>query len=745
MNTPGDMKLSTDIDIYPIRQQALTAEWSLYKPATESTLNVIRQRNQSGKATFLLASQPVFAESAQAAFLLSEYIAVVRQKGAKQTYKSFFCNSRIEALHGAIKIARHNARLARSASGGTVLVYDRDGFYKDLFDPLSQGPQTALAPGVFFYDGLPGVLMHLSKERISSIAAVVVGLYDDFPMQQLQEMQDRCREKRTILIIDASSHGADGVTESALKLLSDPPEVVIWGEGLTGHQVPFGAFSVLDALYKPWATVATCFVHSSTYGGNSLATSIVRDRILAKLPTASEVVSRLQLIENSPEARMAAFCSYVNPMTPLICHAAKLDLAIKAAKGSRLFIETPSHENINLLDCIGGAGSNLRGYNPDDIGELTESHQANVDYWRRLASLLRELTGLDHAFPAVSGACAVDIAFTMAMLANSDKSRIVIFKGNYAGKSLISLNGSENEFDRIPFAPLYPDVVYLDAFAQDAEAELLKQLRSGKTALVWFEVMQGNSLNRIPDRLLDLVFANKQHCGYVVGIDEILNGMFRTGGFVSFDRDRYEPDIITLSKGLSDLTFPISAVLIAHEIYRKAQHVNSEVVMRYENLFLNQLGAHVAWNGLSKALNCGERVKYAGNWLKSELSRVAGRSWLVKEIRGEGLHLHIVLDMKKFPLFLFGNDFSELLVSRLCLSRGHVLQYFCRLLPPLTIADAELRELADGIERALKVHRFSLFIFGLKQIAVFLSLLSMTQLKSGIARLLERISGCRFG
>jgi acetylornithine/succinyldiaminopimelate/putrescine aminotransferase len=737
------MKLTTDIDTYPIRQEALKTGGSLYQPATEATLNVIRQRNRSGKATFLLASQPVFAESAQAAFLLSEYIAAVRQKGAKPIYKSFFCSSRIEALHGAIKIARHNARIARSESDGTVLVYDRENFYKGLFDPLSQGPKTALAPGVLFYDGLPGVVMHLSKEHISSIAAVIVGLHDDFPMQQLQDMQNRCREKRAILIIDAS-HATDGVAELALKILSDPPEVVIWGEGLADHQVPFGAFSVIDERYKPWATVATCFIHSSTYGGNSLATSIVRDKILTKLPISSEAASRLQLIENNSEARMAAFCTYVNPITPLICHAAKLDLAIKSAKGSHIVIETPSHEKISLLDCIGGAGSNLRGYNPDDIGELTESHRANIDYWRRLADLLSKMTGLNHAFPAVSGACAVDIAFTMAMLANSGKSQIVIFKGNYAGKSLISLNGSENESDRTPFAPLYPDVVYLDAFAQDAEAELLKQLRSGKTALVWFEVMQGNSLNRIPARLLNLVFANKNDGGYIVGIDEILNGLFRTGTFVSFERTRHEPDIITLSKGLSDLTFPISAVLIADEVYRRARHVNSELVMRYESLFLNQLGSHIAWNGLSKALNCGERVQYAGNRLKSELSRVAKCSGLVKEVRGEGLHLRIVLDMKQFPLFLFGDDIAELLISRLCLSRGHVLQYFCRLLPPLTISDSELRELADGIEKALKIHRFSLFIFGLKQIAVFLYLLSITQLKTGIARSFKRMSKYRF-
>ena len=732
------MKLIKNVDCNNIGQNGLKVGYTLYTSATGTIRDAIRERNQAAKATFLLASQPVFAESAQAAYLLCEYINVIRSNGAKDIYKTFFCNSRIEALHGAIKISRHNARIANPKRDPAILIYDQGCYYADLFDPLSQGPDKALVPGVVFYSEWPGLLSRLDKADPQDSAAVVVCLYDGFPIDALNEMQTLCREKHIILIINVA-HVSAGMAESTLALLACSPDIVVWGEALTGHQVPFGAFSTIDGLYRPWATVATCFIHSSTYGGNSLVTSLVRDRILNSLSVTPEIVCRLKSIADNPQSRMAAFRTYINPVTPLICHAAKLDLDIVSAKGSRITIKDFLHETISLIDCIGGAGSNLRGYNPDDIGAVLETHQPTTDYWQELARMLSGLTGLGHVFPAVSGAGAVDIAITLAMLANSERSRILIFKGNYAGKSLISINGTEEKFDREPFAPLYWDVVYLDIFSADAEFELLQELQSGKIALVWFEVMQGNSLNQVPPSLIDIVFAYKKEQGYLVGIDEILNGMFRTGPFVSFKRRHYEPDIVTLSKGLSDLTFPISAALVNDDIYRRAKFVNEALVTRYEALFLNQLGAHIALNGLTNALNSEERVSYAGNLLKSKLCAVAEQSPLLQGIRGEGLHLHLMLDMEKFPLSLFGKDISELLISRLCLSKGHVLQYFCRLLPPLNISDDEINELADGIENALKISRFSLFIFGLKHIAVFLYLLLGTQLKSGGSRLVRRI------
>ncbi|MGH8550694.1 MAG: aminotransferase class III-fold pyridoxal phosphate-dependent enzyme [Methylococcales bacterium] len=479
------------------------------------------------------------------------------------------------------------------------------------------------------------------------------------------------------------------------------------------------------------------------------------------MPITPDILLRLRTISDNSDVRLEPFRFYINPISPFIYKAAMLDLDIIRAKGTKITDKDSYSEEIRLIDCIGGAGSNLRGYNPDDIvSQVLETHDPTRNYWQELTDQLCDLAGPQHAFPAVSGACAVDIAFTLSMLANSQKSRILIFKGHYAGKTLISLNGTEDEFTRKPFEPLYWDVVYLDIVSNSAEVALLKELQSRQVALIWFEAMQGEDLDKVSPALLDIIFDNEMDCGYFVGIDEILNGMFRTGPFVSFNCSRYEPGIVTLSNGLSDSTFPISVALVSNEIYRRAKRVNEGLVIRYKNLFLNQLGAHIALNGLTNAnaLNMEERVRNIGNlnysdppmffWENTIMLPVSDcipveRSSLLKDIRGEGLHLQLVLDMEKFPLSLFGKTVSELLISGLCLSRGHVLQYFCRLLPPLNITDSETQELAAGIEKALEISGFSFLMFGVKHVLIFLYLSLAARLASGARSLFRKIAGFR--
>lgn len=706
---------------------------NFYKPAFRTTLDTIQQRNQNGQATFLLSSQPVFAESAQTAYLLSEYINDVGKQKTEEIYKSFFCNSSIEALHGAIKIARHNAVSRHRKNDGLVLICDQAHYYQALLDPLTQGEDKALVPGVRFYENCWHLFEYLNQPNALS-NAVVVCLNEDLNPDELKQTQELCFSKQCIFVLDTSRVTKD-LIKTALKALSIAPDIVIWGEELTDYQVPFAAFSVIDSLYKVWSHCATCFIHSSTYGGNSLVTSIARDRILDGFLGTAKVKNNLQNILHNANARKQAFRTYINPITPLIYQAAKLDLDIVYAKASKITIKDPQGKKIEVIDCIGGAGSNLRGYNPEDVQQVVNTHQTEINYWAQLSGMLIELTGFNTVFPAVSGAGAVDIGFTMAMLANPERTRILVFKGNYAGKTLISLNGTEESFDRKPFSPLYWDVVYLDLFSANAEASLKQELLSGKIALVWFEVMQGNSLNRIPVSLMEIIFQYKECGGYFIGIDEILNGIYRTGDFFSFDSARYKPDIVTLSKGLSDLTFPISATLVRKQLYQRARQKNMDLVTRYETLFINQLGAQVSLNGLTCArmLYGNQKVKKSGDILRSRLSDVVKKSPFLKEIRGEGLHLQLVLDMERFPLSLFGKETSELIISRLCLSKGGVLQYFCRLLPPLNISEAEIEELAAGIEKALQINRFFLLIYGIKHIVVFLYLLGLEQLKSKLS------------
>lgn len=707
----------------------------LFKAATKEILDLIRQRIQQNKATFLLSSQPVFAEAAQAAYLLSFYINHVNQSEHEIIYKTFFCNSHIEALHGAIKITRHKALALNPKSNGKILIYDDRLFYKDLFDPLSRGKEKALIPNVLFYKKPSEIVMDLDKTECDSIG-IAVCLYEDVSVNFLNRIQQLCKEKRIIFILDASCATFD-LHKTIIKKLLFSPDVVVWGEGLTDFQVPFGAFSVTDNIYKPWCKVSSCFIHSSTYGGNSLVTSIVRDHFLNNgtwIKDKHNILQRIKEIAERPKSRIEAFCKYVNPITPLIYKAAKLDLDIVKAKGSKLFVNDRQRGEIELIDCVGGGGSNLRGHNPSDIVEdVIEEHDRNRDYWQELSYKLCTLTGLDNAFPAVSGACAVDIAFTLAMLANKkDKSKIIIFKGNYAGKTLISLNGTWDETVKKPFAPLYYDVVYIDIFSDQASQLLLHELSSGKVALVWFELLQGGQLNKIPHVILDAIIKNKKTLGYFIGVDEILNGMFRTGSFLSIDRSFIKPDLATLSKGLSDMSFPIAITLVSYEIYEKAKRCNECLVARYESLLVNQLGSHIALHGLDCSISSGveENVQRMGYLLKSGLQEINKHPSLLKEIRGEGLHLHLCLNMNKFPFYLFGKEISELLISRLCLIKGNVVLFFCRLLPPLNISELDIRKIISGIEKVFKMNRMLIFLIGVDHICRFLFLLLKTQLKA---------------
>lgn len=726
--------LETQILDYP----AMDPE-GLYQAAKPATLDTIARRNQAGKATFLLSSQPVFAESAQLAYLLCEYINAAQKRRNHVDYKTFFCNSRIEALHGAIKLSRHRLCREHPASNGAVWVYDKNHFYAALFDPLSLGPENALVPQVFFTADLDAVVAN-PDDRVGVVAC----LSPLISQADLDRIQNLCRLRNQAFILD-TSQASNKLIESSLAELPYPPDIVVLGEELVDYQVPFGAFSMTEAAYQPWCFVDTCFLHSSTYGGNSLVTALARDRLLDRSRLAADhpdIARRLRDIAESHPKRLAAFRRYINPIAPLIYEAAGLDLDIVKAQGCRITVKRHGRE-MDLLDGIGGAGSNPRGYNPADIpGQVLARHDTRHDYWHGLAARLCGLTGLGRALPAVSGACAVDIAWTLALLANPGKTKIVVFQGNYAGKTLISLNGTTDAAMREPFGPLYRNISYVDVLAEDGAERLGEALEPGDTALVWFEFMQGNDLDRIPDHIMDKLFLCRDRLGYYIGIDEILNGLFRTGGFLSFDQSRYQPDIITFSKGLSDLSFPVSATLVAERLHQRAALRNPSVVARYETLFRNQLGAQIALNGLEQLLvaTTGEQVHRVGGLLKTELEQIAAWSPLLKEVRGAGLHLHLVLDLGKFPLSLFGKNIAELLISRLCLVRGGVLQFFCRLLPALALTEAEARAMAAGIAKAFRINRFSLLLFGLQAVGGFLYLLALAQVRSGLSGLMRRFS-----
>nr|WP_280300809.1 aminotransferase class III-fold pyridoxal phosphate-dependent enzyme [Nocardia abscessus] len=511
----------------------------------------------------LFAGQSVSEEAAQLAYALS----LVHTPGTEAgECVSFLANSTEEGISAAVKLARHTA--ARCGRSGQVLVIDPTQSLVQYFDPVGDGLTDALAPGVRSVDSVTAAGDVLSAE---AWAGVLIALSADF---------DGRSEDTARLLSAAAAGGAmrivcdrrpiPGATgDHRLPAAGIDADVWVHGENLTDNQVPFGCSVMTRRAYAVWNNPVDCLAHSSTFD---------------------------------------AFARYVSPPAAGLLEAFGLDFDIKQARGSTLTMR----DGRTLLDCAGGAGANLRGHNPPEVRATVAAHDPTHDYFADLEKYLTTLTGFDYAFPAVSGATCVETALTLARLAYPERKTIVTFRGNYSGKTLGSLSMSKHGPQRsatIPeaFRPHYANLVYIDPLAPNATHELKRALDRGDVGLVWFELIQGMSCWAISPDLVDVVAERKRTDGFLVGVDEVLTGGWRTGeSFLAHFAAIGSADLTTLAKPLSDMTIPMAVMLCSGDVAKRADRHDPALVERLRYGYRHGLAAHVALDALG-AVNTEEQ------------------------------------------------------------------------------------------------------------------------------------------
>jgi acetylornithine/succinyldiaminopimelate/putrescine aminotransferase len=681
----------------------------VFKPASEETAALIGKLNEEKRNTFFIPTGFISPEAGQVGYLLNYCFNRGRDGEKQKTYKTFFVNSRFEALHGAIKIARVRARSINRQSTREILIHSPAKELKFLFDPLNRGQEKALIPGIRIFEKLPD-LIRCTAEMAFPPAAVVINAHDDPDAETVNGFLDFCREKKIITILDESD--TDFRSPAAfVNRVSLPPDVIITGEALCEYEIPFAAFSMSEDTFTPWNNTRNYLAHTSTGGGNRLSLTRVRDYILKNVPfpvNDHSLIPGCKKIEESGRERLAAFSRFVNPALAEVYALAGLDIHPLNAHGSTLTIRSKG-KNRDLLDCVSGGGVAIRGHTPDDIvPEVLRRHHSDEDYWGTLCRTLTARTGLAHAFPAVSGSTAVEIGMILAMLANKDKTRIIVFKGNYSGSTLLSLVGTEEENLRKPFFPLYFDVLYIDPLDKSAKQILLNELTSQEVALVWFEVFQGQKARGIPGELLDLISRNKEKGGYFIGVDEILTGLYRMGTFLASENKIPAPDIVTLFKGLTDATFPCGVTLVSSEVYRKAYSFKPRVVTYLENVYVNRLGSHIALHLLEKMDSYGpaKHVQEVSGILRAGLNEIARASPFIKTVEGGGLLFRITYNHNNKILAFIGKagrkiwrGLLPLFMCRLCREKAGILLYFNALVPALDISRQQAHELIRRLKR----------------------------------------------
>ncbi len=669
--------------------------------------------------SFLSAYSLISKEAAELGWLFD--FLINNAAAQPQRYKSFYANSGLESLHGAIKLARHNAEKK------SVVIVSNNAHFETLYSPLNNVKDDDLYPQTFTVDEN----VSLETLPLNHIRAIVFNLSDMINSSLYESLIELCQQNDILFIVDTTHASLKHVDELMISHALRP-DIMVWGESITGLAIPFGAFTATDKVYAPWNSLPNCLIHSSTFGGNNIALAFVLKRILADASTNRHkylIRAQLKTIGSSNKNIIRYFTDYVNPYSQLLFKLTKMDLLFDYGHAMSLKY-TNKNKTHEILDCLGGGGCTVKGHNSMEFAQkLLDEHQCGHDYWQDLSSKFKQHTGLDDAFPAVSGASAVEIALTMALaaqkVARKPKKTIVTFDGNYAGKSLLSICATGMPSMRTPFEPLYPNVVFIDPRTPDALTQLNLELDKGDVALIWFEYMQGMDNTTISDELINVINQRKAQDGYYVGIDEVLNGLFRLGAFMS-PGDAIKPDVVSFSKGISGMLVPMAACMVCQDIADKVKSSQPNLYDFYQNYYSNPVGSHVACIVLDYLFeqNIQKNVSEVGDYLKTELLKLTGPDKLLKDIKGSGFNLYLALNDDYFPLNVFGKintigrPLGSMMVTRICMTRGNLLPFFNRITPPLNCTRAQAEDIVTRMTHIVKIHPARLLFMAISQLAL---------------------------
>ncbi|ADL67957.1 aspartate aminotransferase family protein [Thermoanaerobacterium thermosaccharolyticum] len=192
--------------------------------------------------------------------------------------RSFFCNSGAEAVEGALK-------LAKIASGKHKIVYCKNSFhgksagalsvtgrekYQKYFKPLVPDTvQVEYGDADALEDALKGKdVAAFIVEPIQGEGGVIVP-HDGY----LKEVRELTTKYDAYLIFDEVQTGFGRTGKMfACEHENVVPDIMCLAKSLGGGVMPIGAYIAKDDVWKKgYGTMDRCLLHTSTFGGNTLA------------------------------------------------------------------------------------------------------------------------------------------------------------------------------------------------------------------------------------------------------------------------------------------------------------------------------------------------------------------------------------------------------------------------------------------------------------------------------------------
>lgn len=297
-----------------------------------------------------------------------------------------------------------------------------------------------------------------------------------------------------------------------------------------------------------------------------------------------------------------------------------------------------------------------------------------------LAARLKRLAGTGptgRVYFGNSGAEANEAAFKLARLHGRDtgRRRILTLRGGFHGRTMGTLAMTGKPALQSDFLPMVPGVEHIDATIDALEAAM-----DDRVAALVVEPIQGEAgVIELPEGYLTAARALTEGHGALLIVDEIQTGAGRTGEWFAFQHEGITPDAITVAKGVGG-GFPIGALITygaASELFYPGTHGST--------FGGNALGTAVAGAVLAEIEEAGlvANAERRGVQLRAAIEGIG--SPLVTGIRGKGLLLGVALSHPLAKAVVAAAQQHGLIVNA-------PNDDTVRIVPPLTIGDAEIEE-----------------------------------------------------
>ncbi len=370
---------------------------------------------------------------------------------------------------------------------------------------------------------------------------------------------------------------------------------------------------------------------------------------------------------------------------------ARLPLQIVRGAGSWVWDED-GNQYLDLL--CGISVTNLGHCHPRVVEAIRDQaqtliHASNLFYTEpgiRLAERLSASSLGGKVIFGNSGAEAIEAAIKCARRAKPG-GWVVSLEGAFHGRTYGALSATDQEAKQAPFAPLVPGFK-----VAAATVDSIEQAVGPQTAALLIEPIQGEAgVHVIPTEVLQAARAACDRHGAALIFDEVQTGMGRTGSLWAYQQSDVVPDAMTTAKALGG-GLPIGALITGERL--------QDALQAGDHGSTFAAGPLVASAALA-ALDVTEdpelifRVNELGEQLRERLAALPG----VSDVRGRGLMVGFDLEQGNAP------GFVERALSEQQLLLSATGPSTVRLLPPLTIDDAEMAEGITRIATALAGHK----------------------------------------